>query len=332
MATRLFLARRQVAWADDPPGVTPSTSWDYSGTYYRYGLSPSPQAEDWNSRAVSSTPNAAEYDTLAIQAHSEPMVAQTIGAVTFHGVFRAYQSVPAGGLMMQVCVRVVDVGGVERGVLLALHAEVGLSSTFDGAAHTNRMLPPPAVSGTMSSLDVEDGDRLIVEIGYRAIGCSGSSVIGYFDAGNNSGSNLADDETSTDQYSPWVEFDQDIVFFGGSARREGDTPRVSTASCVSPGDAISLSSAPYVGPPVPLVYDRGHTRGTPPTLAYGRESQELPPATGGGPPPVVTHYHKRAWRTESSEFVEWDTTDPLGPYPDGGTLDPPLGVVVYGWT
>lgn len=53
---------------------------------------------------------------------------------------------------------------------------------------------------------------------------------------------------------------------------------------------------------------------------------------GSAPPPVVHHYHKRAWRTETPGFVTWDTTDPVGAYPGGGTLDPPLGVILYQWT
>lgn len=46
----------------------------------------------------------------------------------------------------------------------------------------------------------------------------------------------------------------------------------------------------------------------------------------------ITHYHKRAWRAESSAYVVWDTTDPVEAYPGGGTLTPALGVVVYTWT
>lgn len=332
MATRFFLSRRQDPYGtDDPPIVTPSAGWAYTSGYVRQGLSLSPQALAFTTKSTAVTPNASEYDVLLFQAHSEPMAAQTIGAVTFHGVLRVYQAVLVGGLMMQYCVRVVGTDGTVRGTLLDLHSETVLNSTFAGS-YTNRMVPPPAISGAMSSLVVLDGDRLVVEIGYRAIGSSGSSVTGYFDMGSNSGTSLADDERGTEQYSPWIEFAQDIVFFGGSARSEGSTLRVSTASRASPGDAISLSSTPFTGPAVSFNQDMGHTRGSPPMLAYGRESQELPPVPGGGPTPITTHYHKRAWRTESAAFVEWDTTDPLAPYPDGGTLDPPLGVVVYEWT
>lgn len=52
---------------------------------------------------------------------------------------------------------------------------------------------------------------------------------------------------------------------------------------------------------------------------------------GSGPTPTY-HYHKRAWRNESGAFVEWDTTTPTGAYPGGGTLDPPLGAILYQWT
>lgn len=53
---------------------------------------------------------------------------------------------------------------------------------------------------------------------------------------------------------------------------------------------------------------------------------------GGTPAPTTTtHYHKRAWRTESAAYVTWDTTSATTPYPGGGTLSPTLGVVMYTW-
>jgi len=59
---------------------------------------------------------------------------------------------------------------------------------------------------------------------------------------------------------------------------------------------------------------------------------EFLPMGGGGAPPIVTNYRKRAWRTETPGYVYWDTTDPVGAYPGGGTLDPPLGVILRQWT
>lgn len=46
---------------------------------------------------------------------------------------------------------------------------------------------------------------------------------------------------------------------------------------------------------------------------------------------ITNHYHKRGWRTESSAYVEWETTDRNTPYPGGGTVDPPVGTIVYQW-
>jgi hypothetical protein len=43
---------------------------------------------------------------------------------------------------------------------------------------------------------------------------------------------------------------------------------------------------------------------------------------------IKRNFRKRAWRTESAAYVSWDTVFESDPYPDGGTLDPPLGVVV----
>lgn len=49
--------------------------------------------------------------------------------------------------------------------------------------------------------------------------------------------------------------------------------------------------------------------------------------------PTTIRYRKRAWRSDApAGYVEWETTDPNAAYPGGGTLDPPLGVVLFKWT
>lgn len=63
-------------------------------------------------------------------------------------------------------------------------------------------------------------------------------------------------------------------------------------------------------------------------LLASYELARIDPMSDGG----QANYHKRAWRTESAAYVEWDTTSPTGAYPGGGTLDPPLGVILYQWT
>ena len=53
---------------------------------------------------------------------------------------------------------------------------------------------------------------------------------------------------------------------------------------------------------------------------------------GGGGTTAVTHYHKRAWRSETPGYVYWDTTNPDEAYPGGGTLTPATGVILFKWT
>jgi hypothetical protein len=51
-----------------------------------------------------------------------------------------------------------------------------------------------------------------------------------------------------------------------------------------------------------------------------------------GNPVILIHYYKRAWRTETSTYVYWSTTDVSGAYPGSGTLYPLLGAVLYIYT
>ena len=46
---------------------------------------------------------------------------------------------------------------------------------------------------------------------------------------------------------------------------------------------------------------------------------------------ITNHYHKRGWRTESNDYVEWDSTNRNDPYPGGGTVEPAVGTVVFQW-
>jgi len=46
---------------------------------------------------------------------------------------------------------------------------------------------------------------------------------------------------------------------------------------------------------------------------------------------ITNHYHKRGWRVESDDYVEWDSTDRNTPYPGGGTVEPAVGTVVFQW-
>ena len=43
---------------------------------------------------------------------------------------------------------------------------------------------------------------------------------------------------------------------------------------------------------------------------------------------IKKSFRKRAWRTESGAYVVWDTVFEDAPYPEGGTLEPPLGVIL----
>lgn len=61
----------------------------------------------------------------------------------------------------------------------------------------------------LTSTPVDAGDRLIVEIGVEdTIGDTLDNVS--FEFGDNSGSDLAENETGTSQFSPWIEFSGDL--------------------------------------------------------------------------------------------------------------------------
>jgi hypothetical protein len=147
------------------------------------------------------------YDVLVSQFISDPMAAQTISG-TIKGQLRVYEDNAAADFCRAVVVKVVSEDcSVLRGALLS-HFPPSLVSEFAGSA-TNRYFPP---STAVTQVVCQDGDRMVVEVGYRSFNAVTTAYTGYFRFGDNSASDLPEDETDTHDYNPWLEFSQTLTF------------------------------------------------------------------------------------------------------------------------
>ncbi len=151
-------------------------------------------------------------DVLSRQYISEPLVAQTISG-TVKAIIRASENTSTADARAQVVIRVVNGrGDVVRGTLLAASA-ASLASEF-GASLQDRKFPL-AWSGSgasVSSVAAQTGDRLVVEIGWRAHNTASTSRSASFEYGDAAGSDLPEDETGTSQLCPWVELSATLAF------------------------------------------------------------------------------------------------------------------------
>ena len=157
--------------------------------------------------------NVQDQDILVRQYVSDPLAAQTISG-TVKSVVRAVESATATDARAQFLIRVVsNDGSTVRGTLLAHDTTTGLVSEFSAASPTNRKFPLAwsAPGATLSSVACEAGDRLVIAFGCRihASGTNARTVELRF--GDAAASDLAEDETSTTDLNPWVEFSQAIT-------------------------------------------------------------------------------------------------------------------------
>ncbi len=156
---------------------------------------------------------------LCRQYVSAPLAAQTITG-TVKGVVRARET--HNGANCDLAIRVAKCANDGSSVteILAIASEndaasnaAGAAPEFSDIALTNRRFEQGVddFDLDLASTGVSAGDRLIVEIGYGKQ-TTNTTRRGIIEFGDNAGSDLAEDETSTSQLCPWVEFSMDIAF------------------------------------------------------------------------------------------------------------------------
>ena len=314
MTTRFFISATTFPNALN---VAFGASWSNTSAAGRYMLTTANGGLATVTKSFAETVTTNPYYVLLAQFVTEPLQAQTIaGAGYVKGMFRASET--TGGLMMmQQSIRVVKSDLTARGPLINFTPGTPLTSEF-ATSLTNRKMPTSWTGfGTsiVGDLIVSAYDRIIVEIGYTATNTVSTSYTGAIELNSSSASQLAENETDTTQYTPWIEFSQTLLFIDTdvvTSLRDQSSDSTHFITALGKSDAYNKDYT--------YKADR-----SPPDLLGSGGSQALPPVTSTTP--VITHYYKRAWKTESSGYVYWDTTDPSGVV--SGTLYPVLGTVMF---
>lgn len=206
MATRFYFPSSGAA------GASPAfaSGWEQTGSAIRRPATTTRGASAFTTRQVSES-SGAELDVLLAQYVSAPLAAQTIGG-TLKGQFIAFESVSSADMRAQLVVKIVSNDGATlRGTLLDFDVFT-LFFEFD-TLNQNRKFPrlSPAF---LANLTVQDGDRLVFELGYRAHNTTTSTRSGAVEIGDSAGTDLPENETETAQYNPWIEFSQSLAFQG----------------------------------------------------------------------------------------------------------------------
>jgi hypothetical protein len=101
----------------------------------------------------------------------------------------------------------------------AADAETNAPPAFEsGTAENRRLETPPSntFSIDVGSTGISSGDRLIFEVGYKEGSANGGNISTLV-IGDDSGTDLAEDETTTSADNPWFELSFDLAFSAGDA-------------------------------------------------------------------------------------------------------------------
>lgn len=195
----------------DPPDIspTPAAGWEKTTGITRVSLLDH-QSGITASYSIAST-GVANNDVAIVQLISEPLPAQIVEG-TLKGQFFADQVASGDDFRSQIVVRVFSKDGTTvRGTLLDFDASA-LSSEWANNTATNRKFPLAASSpATLTPVTLVDGDRIVVELGYRSHSTSvsdGSIVL-------TEGIEAAENETETlsSAYGGWLEFSQNFKVY-----------------------------------------------------------------------------------------------------------------------
>jgi len=166
-----------------------------------------------------------DLDVLLAQFVSPPLQAQTITG-TFAGAFMVRESNAAANMRSQVVVRVIAPDGTVRGTLISASA-AALSNEWIASTTSYRCARfPVGSSGTsVSSVSASAGDRIVVEVGCRAINTSGTTFTGTLRYGGgitNTDLPSNDTQTTGTTDNPWMEFSQNLTFLADTDTLEDD--------------------------------------------------------------------------------------------------------------
>lgn len=204
MATRFYLPNTGAS------AVNPSFTgaWTETATADRIRAVIGRQQTAMTNKATAQTATAAGSRSLSRQFVSDPIAAQTLAAGTVKGTIRALESAVNDNVdVVSLAIYVFsNDGNTLRGTVLAL-GNYGPVAEFNTTLRNKRSADGDATSSVVA----QDGDRLVFEIGFgnTTIGTSINATLNY---GDNSATDLADNETGTTADNPFIELSIDVVF------------------------------------------------------------------------------------------------------------------------
>lgn len=196
--TRFYLP--STGTAEISPAFT--ASWNLTTSADQIRCSTIKQATTMTSKTTAN--GSSIQNILNRQYVSDPIAGQTISG-TVKGQIRGNESKNSMNGFCSIIIRVVsNDGSTDRGTPLAITT----GGTEYSTSLTNRNTP---VSTALTSVNAQNGDRIVIEIGARQTATSNNQNVTQ-SFGDNNATDLPEDETTTTANNPWVEFSGDLIF------------------------------------------------------------------------------------------------------------------------
>lgn len=175
---------------------------------------------------------------------SDPLAAQSIAAQTVKWQFQCFESNAGNNLALTIKIFVCSAdGSTIKETLLAIRRD---------GAEMNTSLRNISDSATISSADVEDGDRLVIELGGGGTPTAAGGVQGHnltIRAGENASSgDLPENDTETGTtFRPWLEFANTLTFLEATGTTSKALPLGGSINADNPIAAASTKALPLAG-------------------------------------------------------------------------------------
>lgn len=159
---------------------------------------------------------AGPVNALNIQFHSSPLNGDQTISGAIKGRMLANESDAADNMYSNCAIWVMKSDGTSRGTLIAVDNAAITSEWSSLGVYTNRKFPrfSPVTPISVAALD---GDRIIIEVGFRKDSAS-TGRNGIIQCGTN-GSDLPENETQTASGTSWFEFTDTLSFTNASVGR-----------------------------------------------------------------------------------------------------------------
>lgn len=204
MATRYYLP--STGAADVSPAF--SGDWDKTSEADRLKMVTTKISSAFATKTCSENSSSDPYKILNRQYVSDPIGVHDFTGCTWKGQVRCMEdAAKMDALLWFYDLRIVSNDG--QTIRHELTAQKYSNTEFDNKELVNRRISQITVSAGSS----QNGDRIVADVGVYTTNTKTDLYTATMDFGDNSGTDLPENETETTQYNPWIEFSHNIAAY-----------------------------------------------------------------------------------------------------------------------